>query len=217
MPVVTSSSVTPAAAAVIPASATATKQGLSFLDILFSLKKGQRFNPHLFPEELSGEDSAPDEAAPFSHGDRERKRDDSSSHLSLEGLSRGEGTPETVGPNRRHDELPPYSQDDGSGFPFNSEGLEHLPESEIDELLGIDHPFDFGDDDNLYEEEEQGTKAGAYSLEERRAKIAKFLEKRERRVWKRNGDYEVRREFAKTRPRVRGRFIPGAAAKRQRM
>ena len=289
MPVVTSSSVTPAAP-------TATTQGLSFLDRLFSLKKEQRFNPDLFPEELSGEaktsqslnSALPDEAAPFSHGVRKRKRHDSGSHLSLEGLSRGEGTPETLGPNRQHgvrlnglprgvslgtfstpeeaakayvvakanpntvsqarvpgpwstyddakaakerasehadrlqfpvpDELPPYSPDDGSGFPLNSEGLEQLfgGNSDIDEVLGIHgtaDAFDFdGNDYYLSEEEEQGTKA-----RERQAKIAKFLEKRKHRVWTKKVVNHVRKAFADRRPRVAGRFIPGAAAKRQRM
>jgi hypothetical protein len=48
---------------------------------------------------------------------------------------------------------------------------------------------------------------GAYSPESRKARIQRFLEKRQQRVWKQNVKYSVRKDFAKARLRVKGRFI----------
>ena len=48
---------------------------------------------------------------------------------------------------------------------------------------------------------------GAYSPESRRERIAKFLEKRTRRVWTKKVKYDVRKNFADSRLRVKGRFV----------
>jgi hypothetical protein len=48
---------------------------------------------------------------------------------------------------------------------------------------------------------------GAYSPESRRQRIAKFLEKRSRRVWTKKVKYDVRKNFADSRLRVKGRFV----------
>ena len=48
---------------------------------------------------------------------------------------------------------------------------------------------------------------GAYSPESRRERIAKFLEKRTRRVWTKKVKYDVRKNFADSRVRVKGRFV----------
>ena len=48
---------------------------------------------------------------------------------------------------------------------------------------------------------------GAYSPKSRREKIKKFLDKRSRRNWTRKVKYEVRKKFADSRKRIRGRFI----------
>ena len=48
---------------------------------------------------------------------------------------------------------------------------------------------------------------GAYSPESRRRRIERFLEKRKRRVWTRKVKYDVRKNFADTRMRVKGRFV----------
>jgi len=50
-------------------------------------------------------------------------------------------------------------------------------------------------------------RVGAYSREERAKVIMRFLSKRENRVWKKRVKYEVRKSFADTRIRVKGRFI----------
>ena len=51
------------------------------------------------------------------------------------------------------------------------------------------------------------TKVGIYSLHERRARVARFLEKREKRVWTRKIKYDVRKNFADSRIRSKGRFV----------
>lgn len=48
---------------------------------------------------------------------------------------------------------------------------------------------------------------GAYSPEARRKRIEKFLEKRKRRVWTKKVKYDVRKNFADSRVRVKGRFV----------
>jgi len=49
------------------------------------------------------------------------------------------------------------------------------------------------------------------STYERRDKVSRYLEKRSRRVWKKEIKYRCRKQFAESRPRVAGRFIPKPA------
>ena len=48
---------------------------------------------------------------------------------------------------------------------------------------------------------------GAYTAAERRERIARFLAKRDRRVWTKKVKYDVRKNFADSRVRVKGRFV----------
>lgn len=48
---------------------------------------------------------------------------------------------------------------------------------------------------------------GIYSPEARRKRIERFNEKRKHRVWKRNIKYDVRKNFADSRVRIKGRFV----------
>lgn len=48
---------------------------------------------------------------------------------------------------------------------------------------------------------------GAYTPAERRERIARFIEKRSRRVWTKKVKYDVRKNFADSRIRVKGRFV----------
>lgn len=48
---------------------------------------------------------------------------------------------------------------------------------------------------------------GAYSPESRRKRIQKFLDKRQKRVWTKKVKYDVRKNFADSRLRVKGRFV----------
>ena len=48
---------------------------------------------------------------------------------------------------------------------------------------------------------------GAYSPESRRLRVERFVMKRDRRVWKKKVKYDVRKNFADSRLRVKGRFV----------
>jgi hypothetical protein len=48
---------------------------------------------------------------------------------------------------------------------------------------------------------------GAYPHEARVRRVAQFLEKRSRRVWEKTVKYDVRKSFADSRLRVKGRFV----------
>nr|CCA20489.1 conserved hypothetical protein [Albugo laibachii Nc14] len=48
---------------------------------------------------------------------------------------------------------------------------------------------------------------GSYSPIARKKRIERFLEKRKRRVWAKKVDYDVRKKFANSRLRVKGRFV----------
>jgi len=48
---------------------------------------------------------------------------------------------------------------------------------------------------------------GAYSAESRKARIDRFMEKRNHRVWTKTVKYDVRKNFADSRLRVKGRFV----------
>lgn len=48
---------------------------------------------------------------------------------------------------------------------------------------------------------------GTYSPNARKRRIDRFLEKRKRRVWAKKVDYGVRKNFADSRLRVKGRFV----------
>ncbi|KAL8000521.1 putative CCT domain-containing protein [Plasmopara halstedii] len=51
------------------------------------------------------------------------------------------------------------------------------------------------------------TFVGAYSPDSRRKRIEKFLDKRQKRVWRKEVKYDVRKNFADSRLRVKGRFV----------
>eukprot|EP00428_Durinskia_dybowskii_P081986 CAMPEP_0170425514 /NCGR_PEP_ID=MMETSP0117_2-20130122/38148_1 /TAXON_ID=400756 /ORGANISM="Durinskia baltica, Strain CSIRO CS-38" /LENGTH=987 /DNA_ID=CAMNT_0010684487 /DNA_START=155 /DNA_END=3118 /DNA_ORIENTATION=+ len=48
---------------------------------------------------------------------------------------------------------------------------------------------------------------GIYSPEDRKQRILRFLEKRKRRMWTKKVKYDVRKNFADSRVRVKGRFV----------
>jgi CCT motif len=48
---------------------------------------------------------------------------------------------------------------------------------------------------------------GVYSPEARKERIARFLAKRDKRVWTKKVKYDVRKNFADSRVRVKGRFV----------
>lgn len=48
---------------------------------------------------------------------------------------------------------------------------------------------------------------GIYSPEDRRVRVERFWEKKKRRVWAKKVKYDVRKNFADSRIRVKGRFV----------
>jgi hypothetical protein len=50
-------------------------------------------------------------------------------------------------------------------------------------------------------------RVGMYSPERRRHVVERFLEKRRRRIWRKRVKYDVRKNFADSRLRVKGRFV----------
>ena len=48
---------------------------------------------------------------------------------------------------------------------------------------------------------------GIYSPEDRRLRIERFWEKKKRRIWAKKVKYDVRKSFADSRIRVKGRFV----------
>lgn len=52
-----------------------------------------------------------------------------------------------------------------------------------------------------------GKKIGTISIEERKLKVQKFLEKRKRRIFKKRISYACRKRVADSRVRVKGRFV----------
>jgi len=48
---------------------------------------------------------------------------------------------------------------------------------------------------------------GAYSPESRKLRIERFLKSRTKRVWTKKVKYDVRKNFADSRLRVKGRFV----------
>jgi hypothetical protein len=63
------------------------------------------------------------------------------------------------------------------------------------------------DDNGLLQVERPDGWIGAYSPESRTVRISKFLEKRNHRVWTKTVKYDVRKNFADSRLRVKGRFV----------
>jgi hypothetical protein len=58
-----------------------------------------------------------------------------------------------------------------------------------------------------HENAEKKAFVGAYSPDSRRKRVEKFLDKRQKRVWRKEVKYDVRKNFADSRLRVKGRFV----------
>jgi hypothetical protein len=63
------------------------------------------------------------------------------------------------------------------------------------------------DPDGLLQVERPDGWIGAYSPESRKVRIERFLSKRNHRVWTKTVKYDVRKNFADSRLRVKGRFV----------
>jgi len=63
------------------------------------------------------------------------------------------------------------------------------------------------DNDGLMQIDNPEGWVGAYSPDSRKMRIERFLEKRNHRVWTKKVKYDVRKNFADSRLRVKGRFV----------
>lgn len=63
------------------------------------------------------------------------------------------------------------------------------------------------DEDDANASSSSAPTLGLYSAETRQQRIQKFLDKRQRRIWRKRIKYDVRKNFADSRLRVKGRFV----------
>lgn len=97
------------------------------------------------------------------------------------------------------------------------EGSEHQEKGKEKEahISGSGRPRSMSDpnlkskvrEDGILEVERPDGWIGAYSPESRKVRIDRFLEKRTHRVWTKTVKYDVRKNFADSRLRVKGRFV----------
>lgn len=83
---------------------------------------------------------------------------------------------------------------------------------DFDDYLDDDDLDDDDDDDEDADEFGNNTVVsleivGQYSPDTRRQKIERFAAKRLRRIWRKRIKYDVRKNFADSRLRVKGRFV----------
>ncbi|GMI20846.1 hypothetical protein TrCOL_g13629 [Triparma columacea] len=99
------------------------------------------------------------------------------------------------------------------GKPKNSpKGKIHRKKGMEDYIGGQGRPRSMSDPNITMEEEYEPPERpegwiGAYSPESRKLRIERFLEKRNHRVWTKKVKYDVRKNFADSRMRVKGRFV----------
>ena len=90
---------------------------------------------------------------------------------------------------------------------MEAEKLVHVPGSGLPRSLSDSNLKATVDDDGLLQVERPEGWIGAYSPESRKARIERFMEKRKHRVWTQGVKYDVRKNFADSRLRVKGRFV----------
>jgi CCT motif len=84
---------------------------------------------------------------------------------------------------------------------------EHVPGSGRPRSMSDPNFVSKRDEFGLVEIERPDGWVGAYSPESRKVRIEKFLAKRHQRVWTKTVKYDVRKNFADSRLRVKGRFV----------
>jgi hypothetical protein len=89
----------------------------------------------------------------------------------------------------------------------DSSYLEHVPGSGRPRSLSDPLLKTSVDDEGFMQVERPDGWIGAYSPSSRLVRIARYLEKRSKRVWTKTVKYDVRKNFADSRLRVKGRFV----------
>lgn len=88
-----------------------------------------------------------------------------------------------------------------------AEKVEHIPGSGRPRSLSDPNLQTSFDADGLQQVERPDGWVGAYSPDSRRVRIDRFMQKRNHRVWAKTVKYDVRKNFANSRLRVKGRFV----------
>ena len=84
---------------------------------------------------------------------------------------------------------------------------EHVPGSGRPRSLSDPNLSTAIDEDGFLSVDRPDGWVGAYSPDSRKARIERFLKKRSQRVWTKSVKYDVRKNFADSRFRVKGRFV----------
>jgi hypothetical protein len=87
--------------------------------------------------------------------------------------------------------------------------MESDPGSVREYFSNDDDDMEDGNNGSRVEESrsEVASRVGHYSPNSRRRCIDRFLDKRNRRIWRKRIKYDVRKNFADSRLRVKGRFV----------
>ncbi|GAX16145.1 hypothetical protein FisN_3Hh374 [Fistulifera solaris] len=88
-----------------------------------------------------------------------------------------------------------------------AEKVEHVPGSGRPRSFSDPNIRTSYDADGLQQVERPEGWVGAYSPDSRRVRIDRFMQKRNHRVWAKTVKYDVRKNFANSRLRVKGRFV----------
>lgn len=89
----------------------------------------------------------------------------------------------------------------------SEEPLEHIPGSGRPRTWSDPNLNQYVDESGLLHVDRPDGWVGAYSPDSRKVRIERFLQKRNHRVWSKTIKYDVRKNFADSRLRVKGRFV----------
>jgi hypothetical protein len=91
--------------------------------------------------------------------------------------------------------------------PESEEEVEYVPGSGRPRTWSDPNLNQYIDSNGLMQVERPDGWVGAYSPDSRKVRIDRFLQKRNHRVWSKTIKYDVRKNFADSRLRVKGRFV----------
>lgn len=122
--------------------------------------------------------------------------------------SKGAGTSSSKLTSSPRSSTPMDVEDDDSNEETNNEKYQHVSGSGLPRSLSDPNlRTSIDEETGLMNVERPDGWIGAYSPSSRRVRIDKFLAKRGNRVWIKTVKYDVRKNFADSRLRVKGRFV----------